>query len=212
MTQWYWFFFSVKKFATPPRTRPWLRSWEICDGCFPMMSALLNKMRKRHGAFIMALKGSVNVLLPFIIHKKWVKFATPFYNPIIFIQKNHYSYIQRKCQQACALRLPLKMYWTLFLVHFCCSWTHWRGTQLINLLAKRQCCGGWISWRTRLAMHEANLRKGVGDLKFWMNWWRSFANALIVHQNISLSSFTVGITPLWGGWNSFIIRKCGLLG
>ncbi len=109
---------AIKKFATAPRTRPWLRSWEIYDGCSPMRSALLNKMRKGEGAFIMALIGSLYVVLPFIMHKKMSKICKTLWQSYNLYPKNPYSYIQRKFQQACALGLPLKCNLLYFLPIF----------------------------------------------------------------------------------------------
>ncbi len=37
-------------------------------------------------------------------------------------------------------------------------------------------------------------------------------HVLILRQNVSLSSLTVGKTSLWGGWKSLAIRTCGHLG
>ncbi len=52
----------------------------------------------------------------------------------------------------------------------CASIGHLRHT---FMLAERQCNDGLRSWRTRPAMHQADLCKGAWDLKLWMNWWRT---------------------------------------
>ncbi len=45
-----------------------------------------------------------------------------------------------------------------------------------------------------------------------MNWWKSEVHVLILRQNISLSSLTVGKTSLLCGWKSLALRTCGHLG
>ncbi len=45
---------------------------------------------------------------------------------------------------------------------------------LIRLLAKQQFSDSLRSWRTRLAMHNANLCNGARDLKLWMSRLKEF--------------------------------------
>ncbi len=77
------------------------------------------------------------------------------------------------------------------------------------LLANRQFSDGKRGRRAGLAMHQENLWKGASALKLWMKRCRSYANTPVVRQYILLSSWAVGITPLWGDWKSLVIRTCG---
>ncbi len=82
----------------------------------------------------------------------------------------------------------------------------------INLLIEQRSTVGLGSWKTGLAMHQANLLNDTCGLNLWISWWRLWIRTLITCQEFPLSSLTVRRTQRWYGWQDLAIRKSGQRG